>query len=131
MSSIPMLALGQGRALTDPRTRLRIGVPAHHLVTHAVVTGATGSGKTGLVMVLAEEALRADVPVLVLDVKGDLPNLLLGLPSFDPADVAPWVEGLDAPGISTPLAERAAELAEERRRRRTALSAHHARLDGR
>jgi len=30
--------------------------------------------------VLVEEALRARVPVLMLDVKGDLPNLLLTFP---------------------------------------------------
>jgi DNA helicase HerA-like ATPase len=41
----------------------------------------TGSGKTGLVTVLTEEALRAGVPVLVIDVKGDLPNLLLAFPA--------------------------------------------------
>ena len=30
----------------------------------------TGSGKTGLVTVLAEEALRGGIPVLAIDVKG-------------------------------------------------------------
>ena len=29
--------------------------------------------------VLVEEAMRAGVPVLVIDIKGDLPNLKLGL----------------------------------------------------
>ena len=60
-------------------------VPPHHLVTHGVVVGMTGSGKTGLVTVAVEEALRARVPVLVIDVKGDLPNLLLAFPSFEAA----------------------------------------------
>ncbi|WP_169791330.1 ATP-binding protein [Sandaracinus amylolyticus] len=67
-------------------------LPAHHLLTHAVVVGMTGSGKTGLVTVMVEEALRAEIPVLVIDVKGDLPNLALAFPSFDPALMAPWVE---------------------------------------
>jgi DNA helicase HerA-like ATPase len=40
-----------------------------------VIVGMTGSGKTGLLTVLVEEALRNRVPVLVIDVKGDLPNL--------------------------------------------------------
>jgi molybdopterin-guanine dinucleotide biosynthesis protein len=30
-------------------------VPAHHLVTHGVVVGMTGSGKTGLITVMVEE----------------------------------------------------------------------------
>ena len=42
----------------------------------------TGSGKTGLVTVACEEALREGIPTLMLDVKGDLPNLLLSFPSL-------------------------------------------------
>jgi hypothetical protein len=52
----------------------------------------TGSGKTGLLTVLVEEALGAGVPTIVIDVKGDLPNLLLTFPSFDPGLLLPWVE---------------------------------------
>ena len=66
-------------------------LPADHLVTHGVVVGMTGSGKTGLLTVLVEEALRQGVPVLMIDVKGDLPNLLLTLPSFTTEELAPWV----------------------------------------
>ncbi|WP_437932994.1 helicase HerA-like domain-containing protein [Sorangium sp. So ce341] len=44
-------------------------LPAHHLVTHGVVVGMTGSGKTGLVLVLVEEARSSGVPVLMVDVK--------------------------------------------------------------
>jgi DNA helicase HerA-like ATPase len=68
----------------------------------------TGSGKTGLVTVLVEEALRAGIPTLVIDVKGDLPNLLLSFPGFDPADLLPWVEA-DAPS------DAAARITEERK----------------
>jgi hypothetical protein len=65
-------------------------IPADHLVTHAVVVGMTGSGKSGLVMVMAEEALRARVPVLMIDVKGDLPNLLLSFADFDARHYTSW-----------------------------------------
>ncbi|WP_437594653.1 helicase HerA-like domain-containing protein [Sorangium sp. So ce1000] len=67
-------------------------LPAHHLVTHGVVVGMTGSGKTGLVMVLVEEALRSGVPVLMVDVKGDLPNLLFTFPELSPAEFEPWLD---------------------------------------
>ncbi len=67
-------------------------LPADHLVTHGVVAGMTGSGETGLLTVMVEEALREDIPVLMIDVKGDLPNLLLTLPQFTPGELAPWVE---------------------------------------
>jgi hypothetical protein len=89
----------------DGRTSLgAFEMPTHHLLTHGVIVGMTGSGKTGLVTVLVEEAMRAGVPVLVIDIKGDLPNLKLAFPSFDPALMAPWVEAAedDEDGIADP-----------------------------
>src|ERR1700748_3759965 len=91
-------------------------LPAHHLVTHGVVLGMTGSGKTGLLTVLVEETLRAKVPVLVIDIKGDLPNLLLAFPSFDPSHIAPWVSASQSPSDDRAPAEVARELAAERRK---------------
>jgi hypothetical protein len=44
------------------------------------------------VCVLVEEALSAGIPTIMIDVKGDLPNLLLTFPSFDPGLLRPWVE---------------------------------------
>jgi hypothetical protein len=89
-------------------------VPPHHLVTHGVVLGMTGSGKTGLLMVTVEEALRSRVPVILIDVKGDLPNLLLAFSSFEAAAFAPWVDGQGSPD-EPPVADLAEQLAGERR----------------
>jgi hypothetical protein len=72
----------------------------------------TGSGKTGLLTVLVEEALGAGVPVLMLDVKGDLPNLLLAFPDFSPHHLEPWVEA--RAGTTQTKSELAAALAQER-----------------
>jgi hypothetical protein len=91
-------------------------LPAHHLVTHGVVVGMTGSGKTGLVTVLAEEALRARVPVLMIDVKGDLPDLLLAFPSFSPEEFVPWVDNVLEPGDDRTPLDVATTLASERER---------------
>jgi hypothetical protein len=66
------------------------------LVTHAVCVGMTGSGKTGLAIGLIEEAAIDGVPVLAIDPKGDLANLLLTFPALDAADFAPWVSDSDA-----------------------------------
>ena len=41
----------------------------------------TGSGKTGLGVVLIEEVLRAGIPALLIDPKGDLTNLCLTFPA--------------------------------------------------
>jgi hypothetical protein len=99
------LYLGASRSLASGTTPAAFHLPARHLVTHGVVMGMTGSGKTGLVTVLVEEALRARVPVLVVDVKGDLPNLLLSFPTFGSDAFLPWV-GSDA--LAAPDATRLA-----------------------
>jgi hypothetical protein len=110
----PSFYLGAKRALDGNGAPSRLDLPAHHLVTHGVVVGMTGSGKTGLLTVMVEEALRAGVPVLMIDVKGDLPNLLLAFPSFEPAALEAWVEPAASDPRSVP--EVAAALAGERKR---------------
>jgi hypothetical protein len=87
-----------------------------HLTTHSVVLGMTGSGKTGLVMVLIEEALRAQIPVLVVDVKGDLPNLLLAFPSFAPGHFLSWVDGYASSDEAPAPEVLATALAQERQK---------------
>src|SRR5688572_10331735 len=62
------------------------------LVTHAVCVGMTGSGKTGLGIGLIEEAAIDGVPVLAIDPKGDLANLLLTFADLAVSDFAPWVD---------------------------------------
>ena len=66
------------------------------LTTHAVIIGMTGSGKTGLGISLIEEAAIDRVPVIAIDPKGDLGNLLLTFPELRPADFEPWVDAQSA-----------------------------------
>lgn len=86
------LRLGGVRPLDGSGFTQEYALPADDLTTHGIITGATGSGKTGLLTVLVEEALRASVPVIMVDIKGDLPNLLLTFPELRPEDFAPWVD---------------------------------------
>ncbi|MGA7499981.1 MAG: hypothetical protein WBX00_24890 [Isosphaeraceae bacterium] len=62
------------------------------LTTHAVCVGMTGSGKTGLCLSLLEEAAIDGIPVIAIDPKGDLGNLLLSFPKLRGEDFAPWVD---------------------------------------
>lgn len=62
------------------------------LITHAVVTGMTGSGKTGLCIALMEEAALQGIPAILIDPKGDLTNLLLHFPDLAPQDFQPWLD---------------------------------------
>jgi len=66
------------------------------LVTHGVCVGMTGSGKTGLCLSILEEAAIDGVPVIAVDPKGDLGNLLLTFPNLAPEDFRPWVNEDDA-----------------------------------
>ena len=70
---------------------------ADHLTTHGVIVGMTGSGKTGLGIVMLEEALLSGIPTLILDPKGDMGNLLLTFPKLAAGDFAPWVDQDDDP----------------------------------
>ena len=84
-----------GRAY-DPIRQTATDVKIHYdpadLTTHAVVTGMTGSGKTGLCIVLLEEAALQGIPAIIIDPKGDLTNLLLHFPELAPQDFQPWID---------------------------------------
>lgn len=66
------------------------------LTTHALCVGMTGSGKTGLCLSLLEEAALDGVPAIAIDPKGDLGNLLLAFPDFDPEEFRPWIDESEA-----------------------------------
>ena len=66
------------------------------LVTHGVCVGMTGSGKTGLCIALLEEAAIDGIPAIIIDPKGDMPNLLLTFPNLEPQDFRPWINEDDA-----------------------------------
>jgi hypothetical protein len=76
-----------GRALDEP-----ILYDSRDLVTHAVCVGMTGSGKTGLCLSLIEEAAIDGVPVIAIDPKGDIGNLLLTFPNLAATDFRPWID---------------------------------------
>jgi hypothetical protein len=62
------------------------------LTTHAIIIGMTGSGKTGLGIGMIEEAAIDKVPVIAIDPKGDMANLLLTFPELRPEDFRPWID---------------------------------------
>jgi DNA helicase HerA-like ATPase len=78
----PMLPLG---ALVEDDVAVpgaAVGIPLAMMNRHGLVAGATGTGKTTTLQVLAEGLSAAGVPVFVADVKGDLSGLAVaGTPS--------------------------------------------------
>ncbi|MGD9056610.1 MAG: DUF87 domain-containing protein [Desulfobacterales bacterium] len=82
------------------------------LTTHGVIIGMTGSGKTGLGIAILEEALIDNIPVIAIDPKGDLTNLVLNFPQLRAADFRPWVNEQDALNAGLTPAQFAAKQAE-------------------
>ena len=70
----------------------RVELEPSDLVTHGVIVGMTGSGKTGMAVAMIEELLLQGVPVLAIDPKGDLGNLLLLFQKLDGPSFAPWID---------------------------------------
>jgi len=90
------LLLGEELDAAGQRNGVSLELDPGDLTTHGVVVGMTGSGKTGLAVVLLEEALLRGVPALILDPKGDMGNLLLNFPALRPEDFRPWVDEAEA-----------------------------------
>ncbi len=57
----------------DPKARVRI--PLATVNRHGLIAGATGTGKTKSLQLMAEQLSAAGVPVVMADVKGDLSGL--------------------------------------------------------
>jgi hypothetical protein len=105
--------LGQEYDLAAGRSLDRlVHYDARDLTTHAVCLGMTGSGKTGLGIVLLEEAVLDGIPALVIDPKGDMTNLLLTFPDLRPEDFRPWVNPDDARRKDLDLDTYAGQIAE-------------------
>ncbi|WP_040162433.1 helicase HerA-like domain-containing protein [Nigerium massiliense] len=66
----------------EPRPDVPIGVTLSMLNRHGLVAGATGTGKTKTLQLMAEQISRAGVPVFAADIKGDLSGIAVpGQPS--------------------------------------------------
>lgn len=66
-----------GAAIVDgaARPEAQVRVPLSMLNRHGLITGATGTGKTVTLQVMAEQLAVAGVPVFLADLKGDLSGL--------------------------------------------------------
>jgi uncharacterized protein len=71
----PALELGRLSDGPDRVTDVDVRIPLAMLNRHGLVTGATGTGKTKTLQLLAEQLSAAGVPVFAADVKGDLSGI--------------------------------------------------------
>ena len=71
----PSLRLGSAMLNREVVTDAVISAPLKTFNRHGLISGATGTGKTKTLQVLSEALSDAGVPVLLMDIKGDLSGL--------------------------------------------------------
>lgn len=65
------VAKHEGQAIAD----CKINVPVKMLNRHGLIAGATGTGKTKTLQLVAEGLSKCGVPVMLMDIKGDLSGM--------------------------------------------------------
>lgn len=71
----PAIYLGAGILNTEIIAEAKVNLPLRMMNRHGLVTGATGSGKTRTLQLMAEQLSAAGVPVFMPDMKGDLSGM--------------------------------------------------------
>jgi DNA helicase HerA-like ATPase len=69
------LLIGSAVYDQDYETACQVKLPLKTINRHGLIAGATGTGKTKSLQLIAEGLSNAGVPVLVMDIKGDLSGL--------------------------------------------------------
>lgn len=67
--------LGAGLLEGEILAQAKVNLPLKMMNRHGLIAGATGTGKTRTLQLIAEQLSDAGVPVFLLDVKGDLSGL--------------------------------------------------------
>ena len=89
------IVLGAAMLNGETQTNSLVKLPLSTLNRHGLIAGATGSGKTKTLQIIAEQLSANSVPVLLMDVKGDLSGIAV------PSDGHPKIdERHEAIGIS-------------------------------
>jgi len=69
------ISLGAAMLGEETITNAFVKIPLKTLNRHGLIAGATGTGKTKTLQVLAENLSEKGIPVLLMDIKGDLSGL--------------------------------------------------------
>jgi hypothetical protein len=80
------ITLGAAMLGEETVTDAYVKIPLKTLNRHGLIAGATGTGKTKTLQVLAENLSEKGIPVLLMDVKGDLSGLAQPSPGHPKID---------------------------------------------
>jgi len=81
-------AITMGAAMLDGETLTNalVKIPLKTLNRHGLIAGATGTGKTKTLQILAENLSEKGIPVLLMDMKGDLSGIAQPSPGHPKID---------------------------------------------
>lgn len=82
----PSFVLGGAMLGEETLTNSLVRIPLGTLNRHGLIAGATGTGKTKTLQIIAEQLSREGVPSLLMDIKGDLSGIAVasgGHPKID------------------------------------------------
>jgi len=80
------ITMGAAMLGEETITEAYVNIPLKTLNRHGLIAGATGTGKTKTLQVLAENLSEKGIPVLLMDVKGDLSGLAKASPGHPKID---------------------------------------------
>lgn len=80
------ITLGAAMLEGETMTNTYVNIPLKTMNRHGLIAGATGTGKTKTLQVLAENLSEKGVPVLLMDIKGDLSGLAKASPGHPKID---------------------------------------------
>jgi uncharacterized protein len=69
------IVLGAAMLDGEPLAEAQVSIPLKTMNRHGLIAGATGTGKTKTLQVISEQLSAKGVPVLLMDVKGDLSGI--------------------------------------------------------
>ena len=80
------ITMGAGMLDGEAVTNAFVKIPLKTLNRHGLIAGATGTGKTKTLQVLAENLSEKGIPVLLMDLKGDLSGIAQPSPGHPKID---------------------------------------------
>ncbi|RMD72723.1 MAG: DUF853 family protein, partial [Bacteroidetes bacterium] len=99
----PSIVLGGAMYDKTPITGLHVRLPLATFNRHGLIAGATGTGKTKTLQILAEQLSREGVPSLVMDIKGDLSGIAKPSPGHPKIDERHQMIGLPFTPSGSPV----------------------------
>ena len=80
------ITMGAGMVNGETVTNAYVKIPLKTLNRHGLIAGATGTGKTKTLQVIAENLSDKGIPVLLMDLKGDLSGIAKASPGHAKID---------------------------------------------